>query len=45
MKGVLVVDSQGLTIENMGDFDPAQSGIVSSIMRNVAQLSKVMKSI
>ena len=39
------MDRYGLPIESQGDFDPAQSGIISSLMRNVAQLSQTVNKI
>ena len=39
IKGVLIVDKFGLAVENQGDFRADQSGIISSLMRNVATLS------
>jgi len=44
-KGVLVIDHYGLPVESVGNFDPAQSGIISSLMRNVAQLSQTVLQI
>lgn len=29
IQGTILVDAHGLTIENSGDFDPSQSGLIS----------------
>ena len=42
IRGVLVVDQYGLPIESSGGLNVSQSGIVSSIMKNVAQLSQTL---
>ena len=40
----MIVDKFGLAVENQGDFRADQSGIISSLMRNVATLSQAIKS-
>ena len=40
----MIVDSHGLAIERSGDFESAHAGLISSIMKNVAQLSQVLSS-
>ena len=37
--GVIIVDRYGLTIESYGSLSSTRSGIISSIMKNVAQIS------
>jgi hypothetical protein len=40
--GVLLVDDFGLTIESSGALDQSQAALVSSIMRNVSNLSAIL---
>jgi hypothetical protein len=40
--GVLLVDKLGLPIDNIGNLDKGQSGLISSIMKNAAKLEKIL---
>ena len=40
--GVLLVDQIGLAIESSGNLDKAQSGLMSSIMKNAARLQQIL---
>jgi len=39
VKGVLIVDKYGLPIESVGSMTQTQSGLISSIMKNVSNIS------
>ena len=41
--GVLLVDQIGLPIENSGNLDKSQSGLMSSIMKNAARLQQILQ--
>ena len=42
--GVMIVDRYGLPIERYGSLSGTRSGIISSIMKNVAQISQIIQN-
>ena len=42
--GVMIVDRFGLPIESYGSMHGTRGGIISSIMKNVAQISQIIQN-
>ena len=42
LTGIMIVDRYGLPIESYGSLAGTRGGIISSIMKNVAQISQII---